>query len=127
CLTIASAALIIPLWVTASGLLDHWLGHGNGLDWAMLWSATVNTMQWAGWAALVATVCALPITLLAVRYPGGISSLFERATWVAHALPGVIMALALVYISVHWLYPLYQTAALLVVGYVVMYMPLAVG
>lgn len=124
---ITAAALAVPLWITASGLISNLGGQGTAVDWPMLRSATLNTVQWAGWAALVATLCALPITLLAVRFPGRLSSLIERSVWVAHALPGVIMALALVYISVQWLFPLYQTAALLVIGYVVMYLPLAVG
>lgn len=127
CIVVAAAALAVPLWVTASGLIDHLHGQGRGIDWPVLWSATAHTMQWAGWAAIIATICALPITFLVVRYPGRIPALFERSTWVAHALPGVIMALSLVYITVNWLYPLYQTAALLVVAYVVMYLPLAVG
>src|SRR5699024_933965 len=127
CTIITAAALAVPLWITGSGLLAHFMSQGTGIDWAMLWSATAHTIQWAGWAALIATTCALPITLLAVRHPGRLSALFERSTWIAHALPGVIMALALVYISAQWLYPLYQTAALLVIAYVVMYLPLAVG
>lgn len=127
CGLISAAALAVPFWVTASGLVEHLHGQGNEIQWRLLISATTNTMQWAGWAALIATLCALPITLLAVRYPGRLSALFERSTWVAHALPGVIMALSLVYISVQWLYPLYQTAALLIIAYVVMYLPLAVG
>lgn len=126
CLAVAAGALAIPLWVTGSGLIDH-IGGAGDIDWARLGDATANTAQWAVAAAIVATACALPVTLLAVRYPGRISSLVERSTWVAHALPGVIMALSLVYISVRWLYPLYQTSALLVIGYVVMFLPLAVG
>src|SRR5699024_6367162 len=40
CCAIAAAALVVPLWVTGSGLLDHIRGHGPGIDWAMLWTAT---------------------------------------------------------------------------------------
>lgn len=127
CLAVVGAALAVPLWVTGSGLIRHARGAGDDIDWGGLWEATGNTAQWAGAAALVATACALPITLLAVRYPGRLSGAIERSTWVAHALPGVIMALALVYISVRWAFPLYQTSTLLVVGYVVMFLPLAVG
>lgn len=127
CLAVTAAALAVPLWVTATGLLRHFGGTAEAVDWDLLWGATLNTAQWAGSAAVAATVCALPITLLAVRHPGRLSSLVERSTWVAHALPGVIMALSLVYISVRWAYPLYQTSTLLVIGYVVMFLPLAVG
>lgn len=127
CVAIVVAALAIPLWVTASGILDHLTGGGNDIDWPELWQSLANTAQWSLAAAVIATACALPVALLAVRHPGTVSSLVERSTWIAHALPGVIMALSLVYISVHWLYPLYQTPSLLVIGYVVMFLPLAVG
>lgn len=126
CLTVVLAALAVPLWVTLSGLLQATQA-AVGPDWRMLFVATANTIQWGGWAALLATLVALPISFLVVRHPGRWSSLCERSVWVAHALPGVILALALVYISVQWFYPLYQTAALLVIAYVVMYLPLAVG
>ncbi|ALG86611.1 hypothetical protein ACH46_05180 [Gordonia phthalatica] len=127
CAAIVVAALAVPLWITASGILDHLTGGGDDIDWPELWQSLANTAQWSAAAAVIATVCALPVALLAVRHPGTVSSLVERSTWVAHALPGVIMALSLVYISVHWLYPLYQTPSLLVIGYVVMFLPLAVG
>ncbi len=127
CSTVAVAALAIPLWVTAGGLVRRAGGAGGAPDWAGLAAATANTARWAGAAALVATAVALPVTVLAVRYPGRLSSAIERATWIAHALPGVIMALALVYLAVRWAYPLYQTSVLLVAGYVVMFLPLAIG
>lgn len=127
CLLVVLAALAVPLGVTVTGMARQLLGQGAGVDVARLVSASANTVLWAGSAAILATVCALPVTLLAVRHPGRFSTLVERATWVAHALPGVIMALALVYLSVNWLYPLYQTASLLVIAYVIMFLPLAVG
>lgn len=127
CLLVVLAALAVPLGVTIAGMARQLMGEGAGIDLPRLWTASANTALWAGSAAILATVCALPVTMLAVRHPGRLSLLIERSTWVAHALPGVIMALALVYISVNWLYPLYQTSALLVIAYVVMYLPLAVG
>ena len=127
CSAVVLAALAVPLWVTASGIVDHLTGGGGDIDWDQLWRSLANTAQWSLAAAGIATLCALPVSLLAVRHPGTVSVLVERSTWVAHALPGVIMALALVYISVHWLYPLYQTPSLLVIGYVVMFLPLAIG
>jgi len=124
---VSLAALAVPLWVTVTGLIRRLGGAGGRMDWTALAVATTHTAQWAGAAALVATGCALPITLLVVRYPGRLTVLIERTTWIAHALPGVIMALALVYLAVRFAYPLYQTSALLVAGYVVLFLPLAIG
>lgn len=62
-----------------------------------------------------------------MRHPGWLATLTERATWIAHSLPGVVVSLALVYLSVRWLTPFYQTSALLVAGYVILFLPIAVG
>lgn len=127
CAGIVALALGVPLYATLAGLTRHFRGDGSDIDWELLRDATVSTAQYAGAAAVVATICALPVSMLAVRYRGRLSTLIERSTWIAHALPGVIMALALVYISVRWMYPLYQTSTLLVIGYVVLFLPLAIG
>lgn len=127
CVSIAGAALAVPLWATVSGMLSSLGSEAGGIDWQALGTAAANTVTWAAWAAALATLCALPISLLAVRRPGALTSFFERSTWVAHSLPGVVMALSLVYITSQWFYPLYQSAFLLVIGYVIMYLPLAVG
>lgn len=127
CIGIVVLALGVPLYATIAGLSRYFGGQGSTIDWELLRQATINTAQYASAAAVIATLCALPVSLLAVRYRGRLSALIERSTWIAHALPGVIMALALVYISVRWMYPLYQTSTLLVIGYVVLFLPLAVG
>ncbi|MGB3302417.1 MAG: iron ABC transporter permease [Gordonia sp. (in: high G+C Gram-positive bacteria)] len=127
CAAVVAGALAVPFWVTGSGIINHLTGSGISIDWAELGNAAGNTAKWALSAAVLATLCAIPVSLLAARYPGRISTLIERSTWVAHALPGVIMALSLVFISVRWMFPLYQTSTLLVIGYVVLFLPLAVG
>jgi iron(III) transport system permease protein len=110
-----------------NGLTHALVGSGAAIDWAELGAAASYTAQTSLATALVATVVALPVSLLAVRFPGWIATLSERATWIAHSLPGVVISLALVYLSVRWLYPFYQTSALLVAGYVILFLPIAVG
>ena len=65
--------------------------------------------------------------MLAVRHAGAPARIIERLTWVAHSLPGVVVSLALVYFAVRWVRPLYQTSTLLVFGYAILYLPIAVG
>jgi iron(III) transport system permease protein len=45
---------------------------------------------------------------------------------VARALPGLVVGLAFVYFSVRYARPLYQTSAMVVLAYTVMFLPLAV-
>ncbi|HEX6888281.1 MAG TPA: ABC transporter permease subunit, partial [Candidatus Nanopelagicales bacterium] len=46
---------------------------------------------------------------------------------VGHALPGIVVAIAMVFVGVRLLRPVYQEVPLLVLGYVVLFLPLAVG
>lgn len=124
---VLAMALGVPLYVTAAGLLRTFQGAGQAIAWAPLIDAALVTAKLGLLAALTATIVALPVSLLAERYPGRLATIPERATWIAHALPGVLVALALVYLGVRWLSPLYQTSTMLVIAYVVLYLPLAVG
>ena len=67
------------------------------------------------------------IAFFAVRYPSKISALFERVAYISFALPGVVVALALVYFGINYLRPIYQTMVILVFAYIVLFLPLAVG
>ncbi len=135
CALIALLALGVPLYVAVVGLVDGIGGGGSGtalggapgIDWAGLGSAAVSTLELAVSAGVVATVLALPISWLYARHPGRLATMAERSVWLAHSLPGVIVALALVYIGIRWFRPLYQTPVMLVAAYVILFLPLAVA
>ena len=126
-------ALGVPAYVCGVGLADGLGAHGGGhagsalVDWAALGQSALTSTKLAVGAAAVATVAGLPISWLVARHPGPLSTATERAIWLAHALPGVILALALVFIGIHWFRPLYQTSAMLVAAYVILFLPLAVA
>ena len=87
--------------------------------------AAVNTLAYAGSAAILATVAAFPVALLFVRHRGRLGTLFERIGYLSQGLPGLVLALALVFFAIHAAYPLYQSPELLVVTYAIMFFPLA--
>ena len=51
----------------------------------------------------------------------------ERSTYIGFGLPGIVIALALVFFGVNMAQPLYQTSGLLVFAYAVLFLPAAVG
>ena len=53
--------------------------------------------------------------------------MLERITYLGFALPGIVVALALVYFGANYVTPLYQTLVLLVFAYVVLFLPAAAG
>jgi iron(III) transport system permease protein len=95
--------------------------------WSEIASAAVDSITAAGLAALIAALCALPVALLAARYPSRLASLIERVTFTGYALPHIVVALTLVFFGTRVALPLYQTLAMLVFAFVVLLLPLAVG
>ena len=74
-------------------------------------------------AAVIAVVAVLPVALLAERYPSRWTRTLERLGYTGNALPGIVIALSLVFFTANYLTPLYQTLALLVFAYVVRFFP----
>jgi iron(III) transport system permease protein len=76
-------------------------------------------------AAAVTTVAAFPAAWVLARSRSWFTVLLERVTYVAASLPGVVVALALITLAIGYARPLYQTSTVLVVGYVVLFLPRA--
>jgi iron(III) transport system permease protein len=108
--------------------LVHWLRVGTSTEFPLgeLAEATLTTLGLAAAGAVVTTVLALPVTWLAVRYRGPATTLIERSTYIANALPGIVVALAFVTVSLRVVPAVYQTSLLLVAAYAVLFLPRAV-
>ena len=117
-------ALVLPVAV-----LVYWATKSLGadLDWSTVWSAAGHSLLAAALAAGVAAAAALPVALLAARHPSRASRALERASYAGHALPGIVVALALVFLGTRAWPALYQTLAMLVLAYVILFLPQAVG
>jgi iron(III) transport system permease protein len=89
-------------------------------------TVTVRSLGLGLMGALVTTVLALPVVWVAVRRGGVLTFLIERCTYLGHTLPGIVVALALVTIAIRYARPIYQTTALLLLAYAILFMPLAV-
>ncbi|WP_344814781.1 ABC transporter permease, partial [Microlunatus aurantiacus] len=87
---------------------------------------TATTVVLATVAGLAALAAALPCAWLLARHRSRVSLTLERVTFLASALPGVVVALALVTAAVQWARPIYQTVALLVLAYMILFLPRAV-
>lgn len=127
----ASASLLVPVAVLSvwsiQSLLDPETltavfrtgsqGFGN-FTWNSLWTS--------GLAALLAVTLSLPVALFAVRYPNPLSRFIARFCQVGYAIPGVVIALSLLLLVNRWLPFLYATPLVVVLAYVLRYMPQAV-
>ncbi|BEP15880.1 iron ABC transporter permease [Acidothermaceae bacterium B102] len=108
--------------------LAYWLQHARTSTLSTttsLLSATLSTAKYACGAALLATVAAMPVAVLSARRRGGVGRVIERSTYLIQSVPGVVVALALVFFSVRYLPSVYQTGWLLVLAYALLFFPLA--
>jgi iron(III) transport system permease protein len=124
----AFAALVVLALGVPGAALVYWLLHGSSAAFPVgsLLSAAGATLKLGLGAAVLTTALALPVSLLAVRHRSRLSTLLERSTYIAYALPGIVVALAFVLVSVRHVRPLYQTTLLLLLAYAVLFLPVAV-
>ncbi len=124
CAGVVGFGLGLPLAV-----IGYWLERAVSLDRELsdVWSAAASSLLISALAAGVAVAAALPVALLAVRYPAGWTRSLERLSYASNALPGIVIALSLVFFAARYAGVVYQTLALLVLAYLVRFFPLAVA
>lgn len=114
------------VWLPAVGLplvlFLLWLGREGtaGFDPAMIRHSVVP----AALAAVFAVLCAVPLARAATA--GRLGRWMVRLTSFGFGIPGIVMGTALVYVGLR-LPLMYQTTAMLVLGYVLRFLPLATG
>ncbi len=122
CAAVTLLALALPLSV-----LTYWLVRGlaGGGGLSSVWGPAGSSVIASGAGAAIAVVAALPVAILAARYTGRWSSISERTTYLGYALPGIVVALAFVFFAANYLPAVYQSLPLLVIAYVVLFLPQA--
>jgi iron(III) transport system permease protein len=120
---LAVLALGVPVGSSVWWIFE---GGAHAIAGVSLASAAVHTAAYGIGAGVLATLAALPIALLVIRYPGRLRHLLERSTYLVLAMPGVVTAFALSYFTERYGNGLlYQSAPLLVICYAIMFFPLA--
>jgi iron(III) transport system permease protein len=124
CTAVVGLAIGLPI-----ATITFWLARGlaAGEPVHLVLDAALNSVVASGLAAGLAVVAAVPVTVLAVRHRGRLTGLIERATYAGFALPGIVIGLAVVFVAARWLPAIYQTLPLLLVAYLVRFVPEAVG
>ena len=121
---LTAVALVIPL-----GVLLHWLARGlsQGESFSGLGPAALRSLEASALAGAVAVAAALPIAIVVVRRPGWLAGLIDRASYAGYALPGVVVAFAMIFFSLRVAPGLYQTLIVLIFTYAVLFLPQAIG
>lgn len=124
CTTVLGFFLVLPL-----GVLVWWSVQADPVAGRaeVAWGAALNSGAVSAVVAAVAVVVVLPAAVLAWRYPSRLSRILERLTLFPSAIPGIAVALALVFFGARIGGFLYQSLALLVLAYLIRFMPYALA
>jgi iron(III) transport system permease protein len=125
-LLVLSLALFVPIGLliywTVDGLTDSstlnevWSYSDDSIyvyAWNSLWTAAV--------AATIAVVAALPLALLATRFDSQLSRWLSRFAQAGYALPGIVVALSVIFLLNRYVDALYGSTLVIVLAYVLLF------
>lgn len=128
-LTIPTLVGLTALTTLAIGVpgasLIRWLTFGQPWAQPELPGAFGQTILFALGGAAATTLVAVPVVWLSVRHAGRLTRALEGTMYLASSLPTIIIALALVTVSLRVVPALYQTPATVIAAYVIVFLPRA--
>lgn len=121
CAALVGLGLALPVAVLAAWALQAGAPDGG------LAGALANTVSASGLTAGAVGLAALPVAVLAVRSSSRAGRALSGLPYIGNVLPGLVVALALVFFAANYLPALYQTLPVLVLGYATRFLPLSIG
>jgi len=117
-------SLIAPL-----GTLGFWAVRGitAGVQPGPILAEASNTLQLALLAAAVTTLLAIPLALSSYRGTSRLGRIAETLPWITHSLPHLAIGLGFLVVSLALPPAFYQSTTMLILVYVAIFLPVAVG
>lgn len=128
---LAGLSLLVVLTALALGVpfatLLRWTVLGGIANWRFdeIIPVFLQTLGLAAAGAILTTIAALPVAWIAVRGRGKLGRILEGCNYITGAMPGIVIALALVTVTIRVVQPLYQTLFTVLLAYVVLFLPRA--
>ncbi|MFI2564358.1 ABC transporter permease [Paenarthrobacter sp. NPDC018779] len=121
-LALTVLAFGVPVWFVL-----RWIVAGGTEIWTAseFIPALLQTLMYGALGALVTTIVAFPMAYLAVRRPSWFSKMLELSNYVTSSLPGIVVGLAFVTVSIRLVPGVYQTTGVLIAAYVLLFIPRA--
>lgn len=116
-----ASGLFLPLLL----LMIRFFVNAVSVDYPALLSASFATILASSMGALIALLLALPMGILVVQ-GSWLAKVADKGVLIVHALPGIVMGLALVSFGSEFSW-LYQSLGLLAFSYALLYMAKSVG
>mgnify|MGYP001957013380 CR=1 FL=1 len=115
--------------ISPMALLVYWVIRGSyrgeilSVPWIRIW----NSLYVAGIGALVVTVLSIPLVYVATRHSGWIAKVISVFVPIGFALPGISVALALVFFTAQLPRWIYQTVPVMIFAYFILFISPAFG
>lgn len=124
CAGLLSLALLLP-----AGVLGYWLVRGIQSQQQLMpiFDATRNSLIASALAAVITLAFALPVAVLLSRRSGRRIRWIERVSHLGFALPGIVIALSLVFFGARYAPILYGSLPMLLLAYAILFLPQATG
>jgi iron(III) transport system permease protein len=125
CSALVLIALVIPV-----AILIYWATKGiysGSMSTSLAIGLSINSLMTGIGAAIFGGLAALIVSILVARYPSSVTRAIERTSHAGYALPGILVALSLVFFATRAVPVVYQTTTLLVFALTVHSLPLAIG
>ncbi len=119
-------ALGVPILVMAV-TISRGLERRPGPRSETLWVEAGRTLGVAVVAGLITAVAALPVAMVIARRSGRLSGWVESVVWGSYSLPHITVGVAAVGFALQWARPLYQSLIFLLIIYLAVFLPQAVG
>ncbi len=130
-LKLPSLMALSVLGLAGAGLpivsLIGWSLNQRAFDLLRLGELVVSSLLVALAAGVIIGIFALAISVWNLRFQSRLSAVVDLTAWTTHALPAVVVALALVFFGANLLPGIYQTIWLLLLAYLILFLPNALG
>ncbi|HSL11409.1 MAG TPA: iron ABC transporter permease [Actinomycetota bacterium] len=120
---VVGVALVLPAGVLLYLLVQ---GLAEGVPFNLTVGAIGGSAFVSSLGAVGTVAAAVPLAILSARHSGSVGRAAEGAAYVGYALPGLVVALAFVFLTAGTVPWLYQSLPLVVLAYVVLFLPQAV-
>lgn len=124
-----SIAVLLPAIVVPVVNIVSWTGRASTrrTEWKAVLDATLQSFLNGSITALATLVLALPVAWCAVRNVSATARIPERLSYVTHSLPGIVVAISIVYVGIRVARPWYQQTPLLIFGQVIIFLPVMIA
>jgi len=123
---------LIPMifgFILPISVLIYWLviGFGENMGFKDVIQPTLNTLFISSVSAVFITIVCIPLLITIRKNIKIFSFLIDKVSYIGLSLPGVIVAMSLVFFCINYFDYIYQTFIVLVLGYFISFLPAALG